>query len=158
MKKLMSCILSVTMGGIIGASVIKYIKDKEIGQEKEIKNRFNRYYNLLNQWIAKRNEGKTLEKYFIDEGYENIAIYGMGEMGIRLYEELNNTSINIKYCIDKNSDEIFCEAEICSLEDELDKVDVIIVSPIYNFDEIETKISELVDYKIVSLEEVIDEM
>jgi hypothetical protein len=44
------------------------------------------------------------------------------------------------------------------LEDDLEEVDVIVVSPVYDFEEIEKTISETVGYSVISLEHIIYEM
>ena len=96
MKKGLLTVLGTVLGAVAGGAAIGNIEGRKIkSQEKEVE-KYRAYYNMLNQWMVLKQEGKSLEKYFIDNGYKTVAIYGMGEMGNRLYEELKGTSIEVK--------------------------------------------------------------
>ena len=82
----------------------------------------------------------------------------MGELGNHLYEELKNSSIQVKYAIDKNVDSTFSDLEVCSLEDELEDVDVVVVTAVFAFDEIVDEISDRVNCPVISLEDVVYEL
>ena len=82
----------------------------------------------------------------------------MGEMGNRLYEDLKNTSVEVKYAIDKNAASSYSELDIKDLEDDFPQVDCIVVSAIFAFDEIKEELEQKVDFTIVSLEDVIYEL
>ena len=113
---------------------------------------------MLNQWLLLKQEGKSLEKYFAENGYKTIAIYGMGEMGNRLYDELKNSSVvEIKYAIDKNAAGTYSELEVFDPDDEMTEVDAVIVTAIFAFDEIEDELSEKIQCPIISLEDVVYE-
>lgn len=157
MKKGMVSALSTILGATAGAVVAKKIAGKTI-DEKIVKiDKFKRYYNMLNQWLILKQEGQSLEKYFIDNGYQTLAIYGMGEMGNRLYEELKNSSIEIKYAIDKNDSGTYADIDVKNLEDELEAVDVVVVSAVFVYDEIAEELRSVIDYPIISLEDVVYE-
>ncbi|RDU22806.1 hypothetical protein [Anaerosacchariphilus polymeriproducens] len=158
MKKGCVAILSTVLGAVAGAATSKVISDKTINQKAEKVDKFKSYYNMLNQWLLIKQEGKSLESWFIENEYKTVAIYGMGEMGNRLYDELNNTSINVKYGIDKNAGATYSDLEVCSLDDCLEEVDVVIVTAIFAFDEIEEEIGDIILAPIVSLEDVVYEL
>jgi ketol-acid reductoisomerase len=104
------------------------------------------------------NEGKKLEGYFTDKGYQTIAIYGMGELGNRLYEELKDSNVKIKYAIDKNSDSTYSELDVISIEDEMEAVDAVVVTAFFAFDEIKEELEQSIEYPIISIEDVIYEL
>lgn len=158
MKKGTLAIVSTMFGAMVGAIGIEFFNLKIVSKKDEKVNKFKDYYNLLNRWLIVKHEGKSLEQYFIDNGYKTIAIYGMGELGNRLYEELKNTNITIKYAIDKEAGSTYSELEIINIEDELEKVDVVIVSAIFAYEKIEKELQQLIDYPIISLEDVIYEL
>ena len=79
----------------------------------------------------------------------------MSYVGECLVEELKNTEIEVKYAIDQNRDGIYVDVDVISLDEELEKVDAIIVTPITSFQNIKEMLSEKVDYRIISLEEII---
>ncbi len=145
---------------ILDAMDTKYnlLKDKytvasriDCGQERKA---WRMFYNSQ-KWLQIYHEGKTLEKYFVDNNWKTIAIYGMGHFGCCLYDELEDTSIKVKYAIDQNFE---CMKEILEIkkpDDELEYVDVVIVTAIHDYDEIKEKLSQKVKCPIVSLEEII---
>lgn len=157
MKKGGVAVLSTVIGAVAGAAAVGKVQGKTINQKAEKVDKFKGYYNMLNQWLVLKQEGKSLEKYFTDNGYKTIAIYGMGEMGNRLYDELKGTSVTVKYAVDKNAASTYSELDVIDPEDEYDQVDAIVVSAIFAFDEIEEMLGDKVDFPIVSLEDVVYE-
>ncbi len=158
MKKGGVAVLAAIIGAAAGAAGSGYLGQKQVGQKSEKVDKFKSYYNMLNQWLILKQEGKTLEKYFTDNGYKTIAIYGMGEMGNRLYDELKGTGIEVKYAIDKDAAGIYSDLDVVDVEDEFEEVDAVIVSAIFAFDEIEKILSEKLNCPIVSLEDVVYEI
>lgn len=135
--------------GIVIESKFKN-REKDSNNDKYIK--FKQYYNMLNQWIWIKHNGKSISSLFYNKGIHSIAIYGMGEIGWRLKEELDKTEISVLYGINNS----LCESEdtfkIVTLEDELQQVDSIVVTPVFEFEEIYKKISSITDIPVVSLE------
>jgi hypothetical protein len=155
MKKALKALLIGTIGVVAGGVGMKILKSKDISAQGKITERYKEYYKLLNQWILLKNEGKNLQQYLIENNYRSIAIYGMGELGCRLYEELKNSDIEIKYAIDQNSDDISEELDIVTMDEDLEEVDAIIVTVTYAFDEIAAKLEDKVDTEIISLEDIV---
>lgn len=156
MKK--GIVIGAFFGMIIGVaadSVIGRMKlnKKVVEKDKKI-SKFKTYYNILNQWMMSIHENKRIDTYFINNGYKTIAIYGMGGLGSRLYEELKDSEIEVRYAIDKNAAYTYSEIEVKSLEDDLEEVDLVVVTA-FPFEDIEDELKEKIGYPIVSLEEVI---
>lgn len=158
MRKGTVAVFSTIAGVIAGALVGGSVTGKSVEQKSKKVDKFRGYYNLLNQWLFLKQSGKSLEEYFEKNNYKKIAIYGMGEMGNRLYEELKNSNINIKYAIDKEAECVYSELKVVDLEEELEEVDVIVVAATFAFEEIEEKLRDQVDCMIVSLEDVVFEL
>ena len=97
-------------------------------------------------------------EYFTKHNYKTVAIYGMKELGERLVDELRDSDIKVCYAIDKNADQIYSDVDIVTPDDNLEPVDVIVVTAIFYFDEIYDMLSEKVDYPIVSLEDLLYEI
>ena len=79
--------LSLVSGVLLGVFLTK--KNAEI-KYKELKERlakFEDYFAIVNKWLKNRNQHISVADYFKNNHYEKIAIYGMGEIGKRLYEE-----------------------------------------------------------------------
>ena len=103
-----------------------------------------------------KNEGKSVASYFEDMGYSHIAIYGMAELGNRLMEELESSTVQVDYGIDR---EIACSIaridEVYYPEDVLPETDVIVVTPYSVFEEIKTLLEKRVKCPVISLEDVV---
>ncbi len=158
MKKSVVGFLAAAIGVATGAAVVNYYKNKKLVEKANKVDKFKGYYNMLNQWLVLKNEGKKLDKYFIHHGYKTIAIYGMGELGNRLYEELRNSEIEVKYAIDKKADSTYSELDVYNLEDGLEEVDVVVVTAIFDYEKIEEELENVLSYPIISLEDVVFEL
>ena len=160
MKKIISVILGVVGGIAIGAVVMNKISSSII-KAKEIKiDKFKRYYSLLLLWLDHKQEGRRLSEYFTKKGYKRIAIYGMGEIGNRLYNELKNTEIEIKYVIDKNANAAYSPVEVIELE-ELngdEELDLVVVTAPHAFEEIQKEISMKLSSPVISIEDIVYEL
>lgn len=145
--------------GVVGGAIIGFILSGKSMEETTKKvDKYKSYYNVLNQWLILKEEGKSIENYFINKGYKKIAIYGMGEMGNRLFEELENSSIEVAYGIDKNAFSSYSELQVVSIDDNLELVDAIIVTAIFDFYRIEELLGKKIECPVVSLEEVVFEV
>ena len=121
-------------------------------------NKFREFYGILNYWLTLKEENKSMECYFTKHEYYDVAIYGMKDLGIHLYEELKNTMINVKYGIDKNADCIYSEIEVFEPNVGMPKVDVIVVTAIHYFDEIKRELKRYTDSPVISLSDVLKEV
>lgn len=158
MKKGIVAMFSGLLGATVGAVVAGNVQGKTIEKKSEKVDKFKAYYNLLNQWLSLRQEGKTLEKYFADNNIKTIAIYGMGELGNRLFDELKNSTVTVKYAIDKNAESTYSEIEVIDPENDFEPVDAIIVTAVFAYDKIEEMLREKTDIQILSLEDVVYEV
>lgn len=161
MKKnlgVVSTLIGMTAGVAAGGAVERLSSSKKIKEMTEKGAKVHKLYMALDQWLQVRQEGKTLVDYFKRQNYKTVAIYGMKELGERLYDELEGSGITVCYVIDKNADSIYADVEVVSPDDDLEPVDVIVVTAIYYFDEIAGALKEKVDYPVVSLEDILYEM
>ena len=77
--------------------------------------------------------------YFEKNGYFQIAVYGMSDLGIYLLEELEASRVQIVYGIDRQAEkaaEKIATGRLVGIpvykpEDELPEADVIIVTAVY---------------------------
>lgn len=132
--------LSIVLIILISLAIIIFQRKQIIGLNGA-KKRLNKYYNLLNIWLYHKNNNKSLGDHIRDNGYKRIAIYGMGEIGGRLYEELKLSGIKVEAFIEKETGDYthgYDEIPFLSAKEGRDQYmfDVIIVTPIYDFDKI----------------------
>lgn len=153
-----------TIGGAIGG--VLYLSNKKLKKEKDLNKRFTTYYTATNQWLMNKNENKYVGDYFKENAYKTIAIYGMGTMAELFYNELKNSNSEVKvlYFVDKNAEELYYgldDISVVGLEDvsSQEEVDAIIVTPIYDFDNINEDLEKLgVNADIISLEDILYEI
>lgn len=150
-------VIGAICAGIAGIVLAVRMKNEEIQKKQKSRDKFKGYYNLLNQWLRLRQENKSLEAFFAENQYKTVAIYGMGELGNRLYDELKNSSVQVKYAIDENTAGVYSEIDVIGPEDDFPEVDVIVVTAVFAYSEIEGKLSGRTDIPVVSLEDVVYE-
>lgn len=149
------CICSGLCLGSLLTLVVVYKLNKINGNENKKVDKFRGYYALLNQWLSNKRTGKEVNEYLSQNGYNNIAVYGMGELGNQLLNDLENTSINVSYGIDKENVFTVSGLQIYSINDDLPDVDVIVVTATFAFVEIYNKLQTKVNCPIISLEDII---
>lgn len=102
-----------------------------------------------------QGNGVRLKDYLRREKIEKVAIYGYGILGKRLSKVLKAIDIEIMYAIDKkempDSDII-----IKNSFDNLEQVDLIIVSPVMEYASIKNELKKYVKYPIISLYELLE--
>lgn len=159
MKKMKKSLRVMEVIGAVGAIAFAIGKDKKNKEEIERQQDFGKkivsYYGLLNKWLMIKQQGKSLTEYFHKNDIQSIAIYGYKELGERLYDELKGTDIEVKYIIDKNVDHIRAEIDVYSPDESLPQVDAIVITATYYYDEIEDELYDMVDFPIISLEDVL---
>lgn len=156
MKKRLKIFLIIFFNALGIITICMYLFKKIINAQIYRVNKFRSYYNVLNSWMVIKSKGEKLVTYFHNNNYRNIAIYGMGEIGNRLYEELENTEIEVVYGIDSNSNSAYGKVDIYSIDDKMPEVDAIIVTPIFAYQDIKENLEKRVSVPIISLEEVTD--
>lgn len=148
-------VLGILLGFSVGALNIIRLKNNRLKDVNKKEDKYRLYYKVLNKWLKIKNDGKSLSLYFSNNNINKIAIYGMGELGNRLYEELkNNEDILVIGGIDKDVDKT-AEIKIYSLDETLPEIDAIIVTAIFEFDEIKNKLERVTNASILSIEDIV---
>lgn len=150
------------LSGLVGAGVGSVITGKKINKKvdnwKKMSDKHLELFKMMNQWVNVKQEGKNLSEFFERNNYKKIAVYGMSFAGETLINELKGTEIVVKYGIDKNADSIYSEVDVVTMEDILEKVDVVVVTAITFYDEIKEKLEEKINCPIISLEDILYEI
>ncbi len=158
MKKGIIAILASMAGAAAGVGMAGRAFSGKALEQKELADKHLALYLMMDQWVRVKQEGKSISAFLCEKGYKRIAIYGMSYVGQTLFDELKGSELEIAYAIDKNADIIYTDIDVVSPEDELGKVDAIIVTPIYFFDEIEELLSGKTDADIISMEDILYEV
>ncbi len=156
MKKRNMAFISMAVGAVAGLAGGKCLFNKKDKSSDKVM-KFKSQFYLVSRWLGLKQEKRNLSEYFEENGYKNIAIYGLGTLGEYLSNELEGTSIEVKFAIDENVDARDNRRyPIYHLDDNFkDEVDAIIVTAIFAFDDIKKKCEEKLNCPIISLEDVI---
>lgn len=158
MKKLFLLISSILAGMLAGAGIVKKIDSKLVEEAKDMSDKHLSLFLMMNEWVKIKQNGKNLLDYFVRNNYNRIAIYGMSYVGETLLKELSGSEVEVVYGIDKNAEIIDQEFKVITMESLLEEVDVIVVTAITFYDEIEEKLSKKIDCPIISLEDILYEI
>lgn len=154
MKKDIIGIISGVMGIALGATAVKLLEKRRVkpvyGEDK-----FKKYYLLANQWLILKQEGKDVSSYFEHNNIKKIAIYGMGELGNRLLEDLKFSSVQVVCAIDKKPENIYADVDTVKVGAEIPQVDAVIITAIFDFDNIKNELEEYINSPIIGLDEVV---
>lgn len=156
MKKEIKGFIEIVLGITLLAQMREKNRQIKYWQQSAEKN--IQIMKLYDQWMFIHQDHKSAYDYFAEKGIKSIAIYGMDNVGERFHEELKDTDIRIAYAIDKKGGYINSDIRMVSPEDELERVDAIVVTAVYYFDEIFKNLSSITDIPIISLEEILHEV
>ncbi len=100
---------------------------------------------IYDDWVRLLRKGKSVADFFTKNYYRRIAVYGMGRLGLQLCDELEGTDIEIVFAIDRRGNNIaYKDLDIIVPEDvekEQRQIDVIVVTPMPDFSNIERVLS-----------------
>lgn len=140
-------------------SVIPDDSNKVCGEEskKQLK-KYENYFNLLHHWLLKKEMGRSFADYLKAQGYNQIAVYGMGILGKHLISELQDSDVKIVFAVD-NQKEARANADIPIIKSGQieENVDVIVVTVTYQYEEISRQLQEQTRAKVISLEQIVME-
>ena len=112
-------------------------------------------YEFMNRWLMLKQQGISVGLFFAQKKIETIAIYGVHHMGQRLYDELKNSGITVKYGIDRNHPESEWEVPIRHPNNAMEKVDAVVITPVFDFLEIRNSLNAILSCPMFSIEEVL---
>jgi len=118
-------------------------------------NRTNLNYKILKRWFELKQQNRSVMEYFQENGYKRIAIYGMSDLGVYLYQELDDTGVEVSHGIDRRADKLDVKIPVFTVEEELPVVDAVIVTAVYFFDQIKELLEDKVDCPVLSLESIL---
>lgn len=150
-----SIIIGIIIGSVWGRNYEKKVLIYYINREKLLANKNLKLFLMMVRWMRNKNQGKYVASTLSNMGYKTVAIYGVSYIGELLVEELNQSDIEVMFCIDRKVKGMIQNKKIYNLDTKIPKVDAIIVTPITMIDEIEMTLKEYTDSEILSIEEIL---
>lgn len=107
------------------------------------------------KWLEIRQAGHCLNEYFKKNRIQSIAVYGMGALGRRLYDELEDSDVEVKYLVDRNPNGMDKILKFVHLDEEKLDVDAVVVTVISSEKEIVDEIKGYGYKRVIGLSEII---
>lgn len=143
----------------VGKKQVEY-QNENLYHWKTLLNKYFGMYSLTIEWLERKQKGENIGNQLLIQGWKNIAIYGMGDLGKCLLKELGDSEVRVSYLIDKNADNLLpdhkdVQIRICKPESDLETVDAIVVTAVFYYDDICKELSKKIDCPVISLEDLI---
>ena len=132
-------------------------EDEIIAQKKQL-DRYKSFWYVMNSMLTLYESGISIGMYLNGNGYNKIAIYGMGMIGKHLAIKLKKEGQHISFGIDQNRNQINNDFPIISVQDEKREADLIIVTVCYDYIKIKKELMKKYDCEIISLKTILDEL
>ncbi len=132
------------------------IDDELAFQYGQAKNQKMQEY--LSDILALKQRHISLRQFFKEHSLYEISIYGFQYLGQRLLEELEVSDIKVTCVIDRDHSFQNMKVPLKHAEDELDAVDAIVVTPIFEFYSIKQELQDRTQAEIISIEDIINSM
>lgn len=137
----------------------KLITDKHLEKleicVKEKANKHRKYDELEQcfEWIEKNTT--KLQEYVEKYPLYKIAVYGYGVYGKRLLKCLENCNIGVSYVIDQNAGAFETRhIEVKKIQDKLEPVDLVIITPVFDEENIKKELRCVSSAKLVTVNEL----
>lgn len=133
-----------------------YSTDKN---EKKYIKAYDAMYMFMLRWMEFITMGLSLDNYLLKRGINEVAIYGGGHIGRMLYLQLKKTDVKVLFCIDQNMENNYISADlpIYNTYENIPKINAIIVTPFYCFEQIKAQLKVPDNCKILSIENMIED-
>jgi hypothetical protein len=145
-----------------GAGVlVKRLWKQKFNEEHQINNRNEKMSQLYYHWLLLKLKNIKLDQFFVQKGYQNIAVMDLSPQGRRLIDELAGTDVTIRYAIERDNLAAIHETlEVLRLHDDpLPAVDAVVICSLHNYSSLSKEIAEELDSQcpIFAIETVIAE-
>lgn len=114
--------------------------------------------DIFQKWILCYQEGKSIIPFFTENGYKRVAIYGVGRLGNCLLKELENSPIQVVCCIDKFANEVSLRYRVLRSVKELQNVDVIINTVVFEWEDVIAELSQDTDIEIIPIQDIFSDL
>ena len=158
MKNKVLYLILLLCSGVGGAVWMAHLCERALINENKRAERYVQNFNLSCDWIRILQDGRGIKEYFEKYPTNSVAIYGMGELGKCLKDALQKAGVPVAYLIDRDKKKWCGDIPAFDMQDELPKVERIIVTPIWDYNDIKEEIDKKIQTEVVSLKTVIEEI
>ena len=153
-------------GNAISAVLLLYVTckfcmtKKELEREKAGVKKIGGLLATANRIIRANSRGKTISNKIEELGIRTMAIYGMGEIGERVMEDiLLNSSVKLLYGIDIKAAELYMAVSVYTLQQAagMEKPDLILLTVGGGSDSLKKEIREKMSCEVMTIGELLCE-
>lgn len=103
---------------------------------------------------------ENMARYFRMNGYRNIAVYGVGKLGKLILRNIDTEQLESICTIDANKTACFENMEAISISEFVDRqdIDMVLVTPLLDYPQIEAQICSVSDIPVISAKELMCDM
>lgn len=153
------CCLCIFVGVVVGFIIGRNLRNIEIIRFINLKTKEAQKFNFLYEvssklWLIKDRK-REMSKFFLENSFEHIAIYGMGKIGQIFLKEMQRENILVEYVVDRNANNIQENIHKYTPDDILPDVDILIVT-IWDIQQVRTTVDLNENCKIVSINDLLD--
>lgn len=150
--------ISFLGGCVFSTYKITRLCQKAMKAEEKLIEKNSINFKIMYNWLKGYQTGRKITDILEREKINEIAIYGMGDLGRTLLKELENTDISVKYVIDRNNYRSFGAHSCYSPFDDLPDVQAVIVTPVSDFENIAEQLRKKTEAHLIPLNKVIDQL
>lgn len=155
-KKICIVIEGILVGAVVCGYWIGHKYCLKLVESRDLAEKHLNMVRLYDIWLMTKQTGMSIAEYLADHDIHKIAIYGMSYMGIRLFHDLESSSIHVKYGIDGNSKMRVPGIKIYHPDELQEKeIDAVIVTAIFSFDCIKKDLHSKGFKRIIALDELL---
>lgn len=114
--------------------------------------------DALNRWLDIKDKSEHLKNICKEQKIRSVAIYGAGNMGVCLYDELTEAGVQVSCFIDRNPDYMAEVTKVIGPEAVPENVDAVIISVLAEEEKLILQYKERVACKVIGVSELMDEM
>lgn len=112
--------------------------------------------DMYEQWIRLMHAGRGIANYLQSRGYSHVALYGLGETGKLVIQELDGAGIPIDYILDPDSTfNHYNGHEIKKNDSGLKPTDVMIITEFSNRDDVADELESTLDCPVLALDDLL---
>ena len=119
--------------------------------------KYRDFWQILHLWLLLKERNIRVAEYLHSQGISEIAIYGLGMLGLHLVKELEKGPVTIAYGVDQNAKELQMDFPVYTLNDKLAETDAVIVTVTYDYGKIYKQLRKKYSGRIFSLRQVLEE-
>jgi len=159
MRKIIIVILAFITGAILAGTIVKRLWRQKFTESQVIATADCKQKDLFYNWLKLKNQGSSVAEHIKNTGAKRIAVFGLEETGRLLVDDLCESDIKVEYAIELDNPSYVHETlEVYRLhDDELPKVDLIVVCPPYELEDAKHELWGQTKANIISLESLIVE-